>query len=258
MTAPQSLEDIQRQIAQYQLTGSNEIATSLLLHFEPMIKMAVGKIARNRPDLYEDLQQVASMSLVKCLQHYDPSLGIQFQAYAMKSMIGHMKNYLRDKSWYIQVPRRIKEKGLLIQKIIDELTVRLERSPNVDEIAHAMEMSVEETIEVLAGRDNYHYVSLDTPITQEEEGVTLGDLIGSDATDFQNLEKRLDLEQAFSHLKEQERQVLYMAYYEGHSQRDIAERLGVSQMSISRLQKKAKQKLKEVFQQVRPPSENTL
>lgn len=234
-------------ILQYQESNDNEIATSLLLHYETIVKMAAGKMSRNRPDLYEDLYQVGQMSLLRLFKQFDSSLGIQFEAYAMKSLIGHMKNYLRDKSWYIQVPRRIKEKGLMVQQAIDELTMRLERSPNVDEIAEYLELTTEETIEVLAGRECYNYVSLDTPLSNDDGSATIGDLIGSDTDDFGTIEKRLDLREALVHLKEEEKKVLLLAYNEGQSQRSIAQVLGISQMSVSRIQRRAIEKLKKVL-----------
>lgn len=232
-------------ILQYQESNDNEVATSLLLHYEGIVKMAAGKMSRNRPDLYEDLYQVGQMSLLRLFKQFDSSLGIQFEAYAMKSLIGHMKNYLRDKSWYIQVPRRIKEKGLMVQQAIDELTMRLERSPNVDEIADYLELTTEETIEVLAGRECYNYVSLDTPLSNDDGSATIGDLIGSDTDDFGTIEKRLDLTEALVHLKEEEKKVLLLAYNEGQSQRNIAQALGISQMSVSRIQRRAIDKLKK-------------
>jgi len=231
----------------YQKSPSEDKATLLIEHYEPMVRMAAGKISRNRPDLYEDLMQVGQIALLRLFRQFDVTLGVQFEPYAMKSIIGHMKNYLRDKSWYIQVPRRIKEKGIAVQQAVDELTVRLERSPKVEEIADRMELSVEETLEILAGRELYHYVSLDTPISEEENTTTLGDLIGSPADDFDTVDKKLDLEAAMSQLKLQERQVLLLAYQEGLPQRSIADRLGVSQMSISRIQRKAINKLKQLL-----------
>ena len=226
-------------IWEYQQTKDNEIATVLIRKYEPMVKMAAGKIARNRPDLYEDLYQTGQMALIRLLQQYDINLGIPFEPYAMKSMIGHMKNYLRDKSWYIQVPRRIKEKGALVQHAIDELTVKFERSPSVDEIAEYLDLTPEETIEVLAGRECYHYVSLDSPLSQDESAATLGELISADVNDFDSVEKRMDLQQALGQLKEQEQKVLILAFQDGQSQRAIAQKLGVSQMSVSRIQKRA-------------------
>src|ERR1700730_19006871 len=102
----------------------------------------------------------------------------------MKSLIGHMKNYLRDKSWYIQVPRRTKEKGTKIQQAIDALTIQLERSPEVSEIANYLELSTEETIEILVARESYQFVSLDTPIKHDETS-TLKDKIGAESNDYQ-------------------------------------------------------------------------
>ncbi|MBJ6361345.1 sigma-70 family RNA polymerase sigma factor [Paenibacillus sp. GCM10012307] len=232
-------------ILEYQSNPTNEAATMLIEHYEPMVRMAAGKISRNRPDLYEDLYQVGQMALLRLFEQFDASVGMQFEPYAMKSIIGHMKNYLRDKSWYIQVPRRVKEKGILLQQAIDELTVKLERSPKVEEIAEFLELGYEETLEILAGRDLYHYVSLDTPISEEESNTTLGELIGAQANDFESVEKRLDLIAAMSCLKPEEQKVLLLVFEEGLPQRTIADQLGVSQMSISRIQKRAMDKLKQ-------------
>jgi len=236
-------------IVRYQETGCNETATVLLRQYEPMVKMAAGKMSRNRPDLFEDLYQVGQISVLRLLKQFDLTLGVQFEAYMMKSVIGHMKNYLRDKSWYVQVPRRIKEKGNQIQQVVDQLTVRLERSPNVEEIAEAMDLSVEATIEILAGRDYYHYVSLDTPLSSDDNGSTIGDVIGCPSDAYQRVENRLTLQDALVHLKPEEQKVLHLAYTEGQSQRRIAEQLGVSQMSVSRIQKRALDKLKAYFQE---------
>src|SRR5690606_24291482 len=140
----------------YQDTGCNEAATMLLQHYEPIVRMAASKLSRSRPDHYEDLVQVGQMSLLQLFKKYDRTREIPFEGYAMKSVIGHLKNYLRDKSWYIGVPRRIKEKGLLVQRAIDHLTVELEQSPKVEDIAAYLELSIEETIEVLSSRESYH------------------------------------------------------------------------------------------------------
>jgi RNA polymerase sigma-B factor len=234
-------------IKQYQQTNSNEIATKLIMYYQPIVKMAAGKMSRNKPDLFEDLFQVGQMSMLRLFQQFDSSMGIPFEAYAMKSIIGHLKNYLRDKSWFIKVPRRIKEKGLLIQHAVDELTVALERSPRMNEIADYLDLSVEETIEIMAGRESYNYISLDTPLSNEEDSSTIGDLMGSQADDYQTFEMRADLEEAMVHLKKDERIIIFLAYNEGQSQRQIAEQLGISQMSVSRIQKRAIGKLKELL-----------
>lgn len=241
------LYDMYLKMKIYKETACEETATALLLHYEPIVRMAVGKMSRSRPDLYEDLYQVGQMSLLRLFTQYDSTLETPFEAYAMKSLIGHLKNYLRDKSWYIQVPRRIKEKGALVQRALDELTVKLERSPNIDEVAAYLELSTEETIEILAGRDYYHYTSLDTPLNSEGDSATIGDMIAGSTDEYQSLERRMDLEEAMTCLKEEEKKVIHLIYQEGLSQRQIADQLGISQMSVSRIQKRAILKLKAVL-----------
>ncbi|HEY0827238.1 MAG TPA: sigma-70 family RNA polymerase sigma factor [Bacilli bacterium] len=237
-------DEIIQLMKNYAEDNCNDSATALLIHYESIAKMTAAKMSYNRPDLYEDLYQVAQMSLLRLFKQYNSSIGIQFEAYAVKSVIGNLKNYLRDKSWYIQVPRRIKEKGLLIQRAVDELTVALERSPKIEEIANHLGLTPEETMEVLSGRECYNYISLDTPLSSEEDSSSIGDLIGSQRDDYQALENLLDLQEVLVHLKQEEKTVLFLTYNEGQSQRNIAQQLGISQMSVSRIQKRALEKLK--------------
>jgi len=240
-------------LLEYQTTLCTDLADELIRNYQPMVKMAANKMSRNRPDLYDDLFQVGQMALFRLLKQFDSTLGMPFEPYAMKSIIGHMKNYLRDKSWYIQVPRRIKEKGLVVQQVIDELMSKLERSPTIEEIAQHLGLDTEETLEILAGRDLYHYVSLDTPISDDDHTAVLGEVIGSPTDDFAALDRKLDLEEAMEQLKPEERQVLRMVFESGLSQRSIADELGVSQMSISRIQKRAIDKLKALIQEAEEP-----
>lgn len=244
-SGPRNGDDLANRIRRYQGTGDESLAEELIIRFQPMIQMAARKISRNRPDLYEDLFQVGQMSLLRSLKQFDCDLGHPFESYAMKSLVGHMKNYLRDKSWYIQVPRRIKEKGARIRKAIDELTVKLNRSPDIGEIADYLDLTREETIEVLAGRDHYQVASLDVPLNSREDSAALGDLIASDRNEYHQLEYRLDLQEAMGILGDIEKRVLHLVYNEGHSQRTIADELDISQMSVSRIQRKAISKLRE-------------
>ncbi|GMK44059.1 RNA polymerase sigma-B factor [Paenibacillus glycanilyticus] len=241
----------QQQIAdllqRYKEMSCNDAATALLQHFESLVRMAVSKISRNRPDLYEDLYQVGQMSMLRLFKQYDSDKGVPFEGYAMKSVIGQLKNYLRDKSWYIQVPRNMKEKGLLVQKAIDELTTKLERSPKMDEIAAYLGLSVEETIEVLSSRESYQYVSLDTPLSSEGDSATIGDVISDNSDKYSHVDNQIALSDAMAQLKDEERKVLVLVYQHGQSQREIADQLGVSQMSVSRFQKRALDKLRQLL-----------
>ncbi|KAF0996757.1 sigma-70 family RNA polymerase sigma factor [Geobacillus sp. TFV-3] len=242
---PLSKSKLDALISAYQQTKTEEAATALLVRFEPLIAAAARKMARSRPDFYEDLFQIGRLSFLRLLDHYDPKQGTSFESYAMKSLIGYMKNYLRDKAWYIQVPRKVKEKGSKVQQAIDELTVKLERSPTIDEIAGHLGLSVEETIEILAGRDHYQAVSLDAPVQDgEKDAATIGEFVADEANEIESLIERMDLEQAIGKLSEQEQIVIDAVFRRGETQRALAERLGVSQMTISRIQKRAIAKLK--------------
>ncbi|MFD2670979.1 sigma-70 family RNA polymerase sigma factor [Marinicrinis sediminis] len=237
------------QLIAYQKEPTEELASELLRQYEPLVQMAGRKLSRNQPNMVEDLLQVGRMVLLRLFESYDPTMGVQFEAYAMKSIVGYMKNYLRDKSWYIQVPRRMKEKGKQVQKAVETLTVRLERSPDVYEIAEEMEISVEEAIELLAAKDAYSYVSLDHPVKEEDASTTLGDLLGAPDDDYGKLEHRMDLKQAIMELKEEERKVISLVFIQEMSQRAAAQELGISQMSVSRIQRRAIGKLKKLLDQ---------
>ncbi|MCU6710809.1 sigma-70 family RNA polymerase sigma factor [Paenibacillus sp. J5C_2022] len=248
-TSELASHQIESLMEQYRLNACNESATLLLKHYEFIVRMAAGKMSRSRSDLYDDLYQVAQMSMLRLFRQYDGTKGIPFEGYAMKSLIGHLKNYLRDKAWYIQIPRRIKEKGLMVQRAVDELTVELGRSPMVEDIASRLELSIEETIEILAARESYQYLSLDKPLSSEEESAaTIGDVIPGDNGEFHALDGRLDLQAAMHRLKEQEQLVLQLVYKEGQTQREVAERLAISQMSVSRIQRRALEKLRRMLQ----------
>lgn len=231
-------------IHEYQQYRCNDIATKLIIKYQPLVKIAARKMSRNKSDLYEELYQVGQISLLRLFELFDQKMGIPFEAYAMKSIIGHLKNHLRDKSWFIKVPRKIKEKSLQLQQALDELYVRLERSPRMDEIAQYLELTVEEIIEIMAGSNSYNYISLDTPLSKAEDSSTIGDLLSSQVDVFYEFEMRIDIEEMMLQLQKDERVILYLIFNEGKSQRQIAEQIGISQMSVSRIQKKALIKLK--------------
>ena len=153
---------------------------------------------------------------------------------------------MRDKSWFIKVPRGVNEKGLLIQRAVDDLTIKLERSPRMEEIADYIDLTVEETIEIIANHESNYYMSFDNPFSQED-GLTIGDLIGSHVDDYSTFELRADLEEVLLQLNEEERIVIFLVFNKGLSQRQIAEQLHLTQMKVSRIQRKALGRLKELL-----------
>ncbi|HEY2421498.1 MAG TPA: sigma-70 family RNA polymerase sigma factor [Neobacillus sp.] len=232
-------------IAVYQETKSKQIATKLILRYSDLVGSTARKLSRNHPDMYDDLFQIGQLSLLRSLERYDQEYGLPFEAYAKKSIMGSMMNYLRDKAWIMPIPRWLKEQGVKVQRAIDELTVDQERSPSISEIACHTNLPMDLTKRVLAGQATLHVTSLDAPFFYEQEEFTLSDVIGASAMEYQAVETRLDVSKAFAELSEKEKQILHMNFMEGESQRTIANRLGISQMTVSRIQKQALKKLKQ-------------
>jgi RNA polymerase sigma-B factor len=231
-------------IFDYQQSKCKQLATKLVISYKYLVCSTARKLSRNHPDMYDDLYQVGQISLLRSLERYDQGHGSSFEAFARKSMAGSMMNYLRDKAWIIPMPRWMKEKSIQVQRAIDDLTVKHEKSPSISEIAFYSNLPVELTKEILAGQASSYVVWLDAPLCNEEEE-SLSDVIGTDSKEYQAVETRLDVSQAYSHLSEKEKKILHLNFVEGQSQRTIADRLGVSQMTVSRTLRRGLEKLKQ-------------
>lgn len=189
---------------------------------------------------YDDLLQVASMALIKAVERFDPSKGLQFSTFATPSILGELKNYFRDKSRTIRLGRKNGAKILQVRKAAGELTNELFRAPTVTEIAERTGLTEEEVMEAMEYTSGT--VSLDSTI--EDSETSLYEVIPDQDNPFERLEDRSDLAQALSRLSEQERTFIRCRFVEGRSQADIAKEMGVSQMYISRMEKKVLGKLK--------------
>lgn len=172
---------------------------------------------------------------------------IKFEAFLVPTVIGEIKRYLRDKTWSVHVPRRIKEIGPRIKKVSDELTAELERSPSISEIANRLEVSEEEVLEAMEMGQSYNALSVDHSIEADKDGstVTLLDIMGQQDDHYDLTEKRMILEKILPILSDREREIIQCTFIEGLSQKETGERIGLSQMHVSRLQRTAIKKLQE-------------
>lgn len=183
----------------------------------------------------EDLEQVASIGLLKTIERFDPERGVQFSTYASATIIGELKRHLRDRAWSMRVPRGLKQASLRLGRIEQELTQRLGRSPRISELAGAAEMSEEDVIEALDAGGAYSLTSLDAPIGGDDQSRTRIDELEA-ADDYIGLADRLaTVADAIEALPERQRRILYLRFYEDMTQTEIAEVVGVSQMHVSRL-----------------------
>ncbi|WP_336885178.1 RNA polymerase sigma factor SigB [Caldalkalibacillus salinus] len=232
-------------IKAYQEDPKEDIKTTLVLHYENMVKSLARKFAKSQ-DLYEDLYQVGMIGLLAAFSRFDPSYERSFESFAVPTIVGEIKRYLRDKTWSVHVPRRIKEHGPKVKQAIEELTGQLQRSPKAEEIAKYLELSVEEVLETMEMSQNYQALSVDSTMEADQEGgtMTLLDLVGEQDDGYDKVQKALLIEKLFDVLNEREKTILYLTYFQGLSQQETGERMQISQMHVSRLQRRALQKIR--------------
>lgn len=190
----------------------------------------------NRGEPLDDLVQVASVGLLKAVDRFDPDLGVQFSTYATHTIVGELKRHFRDRGWAVRAPRRMQELYLRLGEIIAGLSQDLGRSPTIAELAAAAGVSEEEVLEAMEAGQAYRFASLDAPATgPDSEGETVGDRLGTDEGGFDDAERRASLSPLLADLPPRERLILYLRFFEGLTQSEIAARLGISQMHVSRL-----------------------
>lgn len=192
---------------------------------------------------YDDLYQVAAMALFKAAGRFDPEKGVQFSSFVTPSMVGEVKNYFRDKSRSIRPPRRSSELARIVEKVREELTQSLHRAPRVDEIAKAADLSEDEVLEGLEAAASQP-VSLDMNTTDDDEQLTLGHAIGAEEKGYSAFETSDMLRRGMALLNDRQREVLTLRFFENMSQREVAEHLGISQMSVSRAERAALEQLR--------------
>jgi len=189
----------------------------------------------HRDEPLEDIQQAALLGLVKAINGFDPALGKRFLAYATPTMTGEVKRHFRDKTWSLRMPRRLQELRLSLRTARQDFTRENGRAPTVPEIAVLLEISEEETIELLSASEAYRPVSLDTPVADEDGAETLGELIGDEDPEFENIVDRTAVRPLLDELPDRERTILLYRFFGNKTQTEIAELMDISQMHVSRL-----------------------
>jgi RNA polymerase sigma-B factor len=197
---------------------------------------------RGEPD--DDLYQVAVVGLIKAVDRFDADRGIEFAGFAIPTIVGELKRHFRDRTWSIRVPRRLQELRLAITAANNTLTNTLGRSATVGDIAEHLGITEEEVLEGLEGARAYNSTSLSTP-ANDEGSLTLGDTLGGVDTEFEVAELRIALGPALAQLDEREQKIISMRFYGNLTQSEIADRVGISQMHVSRLLAKALVKLRK-------------
>ena len=242
----QNNDQVYECITLYQKTKDTDAQLNLVNHYEALVRSLSRKFSKGR-DYDEDMFQVGMVGLLAALERYDQEFGRSFESFAVPTIVGEIKRFIRDKTWSVHVPRRIKELGPKIKKAVEVLTTEYQRSPLVHEIADYLEVSEEDVLETMEMSKSYQALSVDRSLEADQEGgeVTLLDLVGNEESGYEMTDRKILLEKAFQVLNEREKQILYFAYFDNLSQKETGDKLGISQMHVSRLQRRALEKLKE-------------
>jgi RNA polymerase sigma-B factor len=240
-TAPRSASSREgRLLADYACTRSPDALDELVERYRPLARsLALRYKGGSEP--MEDLFQVAELGLVKSIQGFDPELGKPFTAYAVPTILGEIKRHFRDRVWNLRLPRGLQEATMTVTDVQDRLTERLGREPSATEIADACELNTDEVDEALRAAEVRYTVSLDAPRRGDPEAPAAIDTIGQEELGYDRVESNIAVESAS--LEARERRVLELRFANGMTQAAIGERLGVSQMQISRISRRGLQKL---------------
>lgn len=235
-------------IARYQETEDEVAQTNLVLHYQQLVESIARKYSHGKT-YYDDIVQVGMLGLLGAIRRFDPAFGRSFEAFAVPTIIGEIKRFLRDKTWDVHVPRRIKELGPRIRAAVDVLTAELQHSPSIREIANYLEVQDEDVLEAMEMGRSYQALSMDHSIESDSDGstVTLFDIVGKEDDNFEMTNRRLVIADVMDILSEREKQIIQLTYLEHLSQKETGNRLGISQMHVSRIQRKAIKKLQDAI-----------
>lgn len=195
-----------------------------------------------------DLEQEASIGLVKAIDRFDPDFGVKFTTFGARTIEGELKRYLRDRGWSIRVPRGLQELGQEVRRAEASLVQTLGRQPTLEELADEIDMDIGEVGDAMVARQSFDAMSLDSPAGTDPEQLTPLDRLADDDGSLGIAPEWADLSLAAEELSPRDRQILYLRFFEDLSQSEIAERVGVSQMHVSRLLAKSLARLKEALE----------
>jgi RNA polymerase sigma-B factor len=231
-------------LAQYHEDGDLEAREELTERFMPLARDLALRY-RYTDEPIEDLTQVAYLGLIKAVDRFDPARGTRFTSYAVPTILGELKRHFRDKGWALRVPRETQERVLAVNRESEELAKRLGRSPSVRELAVRLNCTPEEVLEAREAATSYETASLEAPVgsADADDAPTVADTVGVEEPGFELIDAGDAIAATWKALPERERTVLQLRFVEDLTQREIGDRIGVSQMHVSRLLRRALDRL---------------
>lgn len=232
-------DEEQQEFIKLRETGDLELRNKIITDHLYIAEILAKKYS-NRGIEFDDLYQVASMGLVFAVDRFDISKGFKFSSFATPTIVGEIKRYFRDKGWVIRVPRRIQELSKKVNLVKNTLAQELQKQPTVDDIAERLGVDVEEILETMEASKVYTPQSLDKTFdtNNEDKDSSLADIIGFEDESFSDIDFEDLVDRLTENLNDIEKKIFYYRFFDKRTQISIAEELGVSQMTISRLEKK--------------------
>ena len=230
---------------QYKEEGSSEARDQLIVSHLNLVRFLASKF-KNRGESLEDLVQVGTIGLIKAIDRFDPERGLEFTTYATPTIMGEIKRHFRDKGWSVRVPRRLQELSAKVNQASDELTNQLQRSPSVAEIADRLGTTVDEVLEAMESSSAYSSVPLEGGgSSDDDESPSVIDHYVTEDADLAASDDRIVLEDAIADFSPREQDVIRMRFVDGLTQVEIAERMGISQVQVSRLLRRTLRRLQD-------------
>jgi RNA polymerase sigma-B factor len=233
-------------LRRYHERGDLEARERLIEQYLPLVRSLARRYSY-RGEQHEDLVQVGCIGLIKAIDRFDIERGVELTTYATPNIIGEIKRHFRDKGWSVRVPRGLQELNVRLSHLLEQLTVQLERSPTIAELAKAADVEEEEVLEALESGQAYATLSLSAPSGGGDESSDLDPLesLGEVEHEYEVSEDRAVLAPGLATLDERERRILHLRFFEGLTQSQIAQQVGISQMHVSRLIRRSLEKLRE-------------
>ncbi|WP_328476313.1 RNA polymerase sigma factor SigF [Streptomyces sp. NBC_00377] len=228
-------------------TPQHQYARNTLIEMNmSLVRFAAGRFRSRGPEEMEDIVQVGMIGLIKAIDRFDLSREAEFTSFAIPYIVGEIKRFFRDTTWAVHVPRRLQEARVQLARATEELRSRLGRTPTVRELSELMSLPEEEVCEARLAANGYNSSSLDATLSSGEDGETaLQDFIGTEDQALELVEDFHALAPLIAELGERDRQIIHMRFVEELTQAQIGERLGVSQMHVSRLLTRTLTRLRE-------------
>jgi RNA polymerase sigma-B factor len=226
---------VDARFAEFRRTGDRRLRDALVEEHVPLAQYLSRRFA-HRGEPHEDLLQVALLGLLKAVERFDPERGLQFSTFATPTIVGELKRHFRDRGWAMRVPRRVQELHVQLSRAVGALSQTNGRSPTPGELATYLGVSEEEVLEAMEAGGMYRLASLDAPApAAADDGGDLLGTIGHDDDELERVDHADELGGLLAALPGRERSIVYLRFFRGLTQSEIAERVGISQMHVSRL-----------------------